>query len=591
MADKTQKLHGMRSVVTHLALLFLLLGIATAHAQQAAAPAAPAPIPAQNESEEETIARCLRDLRSSDVEARRRAAMVIGKYQAPVAQEAVLACLRDPDALVRRSALVSLTEEDRMLSPAARWEVFRLLGDPDVHIRRIASSMLGEISVGMGRVLLMPSQPGPRRPRTPVAPGADGKAVTGSEEQAALFAAQALNEALGDEDASVRRNVLSAARFYPGVLDRARLERFFLDPSVEIRVLALQAYASLPGPEEERIDALQPLLTDADPRVRGELARTAARLGAAGTAILQTLARDEVLAVRIEAVRLYAAQQIPEALPLVIELIHDETVPVDDRAQLLRVLSVYPDAAGPVYDELADSGPAALRAIAIRQLGMGQFTGVKGRSLAFYIDCLDDDADAVVQAAGVVLQQRQRELSAAALRQLLQKRNPEARKLALRCTANLTPDEAGELLLDACLDESVPVRQQALQLLGARQIPGWRDILLLSLEDSNAAIQQTAAEGLMRAVREPVVRGALTSYLERCTDPYLRQRLEMLLATRLPPRPGDVQTQSQPASPRQVQPVPQAAPLTGEQVQPQPRPQSLPQRTRPLPRRRVPPRR
>jgi HEAT repeat protein len=204
---------------------------------------------------------------------------------------------------------------------------------------------------------------------------------------------------------------------------------------------------------------------------------------------------------------------------------------------------------------------------------------------------LDDDADAVVQAAGVVLQQRQRELSAAALRQLLQKRNPEARKLALRCTANLTPDEAGELLLDACLDESVPVRQQALQLLGARQIPGWRDILLLSLEDSNAAIQQTAAEGLMRAVREPVVRGALTSYLERCTDPYLRQRLEMLLATRLPPRPGDVQTQSQPASPRQVQPVPQAAPLTGEQVQPQPRPQSLPQRTRPLPRRRVPPRR
>ena len=397
------------------------------------------------------------------------------------------------------------------------------------------------------------------------------------------MAAQALNEALGDDDASVRRNVLSAARFYPGVLDRARLERFFSDPSVEIRVLALQAYASLAGPEDERVDALLPLLDDADPRVREELARTGARLGAAGTAILKTLSRDAVLGVRIEAVRLYAAQQDPEALPLLTDLIRDETVPVDERAQLLQVLNVYPNAAGPVYDELADNGPAALRATAIRMLGTGRIAGAKERGVAFFIDCLDDDSDAVVQAAGAVLQQRQGELSTAALRQLLQKRNPEARKLALRCTAQLTPEEAGELLLDACLDESVPVRQQALQLLVARQIPDWRDILMVSLEDSNAAIQQTAAEGLMRAVREPAVRAALTSYLERCTEPYLKQRLEQLLAARLPPLPGQPRQRTVPGQPA----VP--APPGGEQVQPPVPIQPLP--VRPPARRRVVPRR
>lgn len=578
MAEMTQKRHGTWGVLAGrlaLLLLLMLVGVVALRAQELpAVPGAPAattaavPSASQNESEAETIVRCLRDLRSSDVEARRRAAMIIGKYRVPAAQEAVIACLRDSDAVVRRSALVSLTEEDRMISPVARHEVFRLLSDPDVHIRRIASSMLGEISVGLGRVVVMPGRPGPLRPGVPVPPGTAGNAAVDAENREALLAAQALNEALGDDDASVRRNVLSAARFYPGVLDRARLERFFSDPSVEIRVLALQAYASLAGPEDERVDALLPLLDDADPRVREELARTGARLGAAGTAILRTLSRDAVLGVRIEAVRLYAAQQDPEALPLLTDLIRDETVPVDERAQLLQVLNVYPNAAGPVYDELADNGPAALRATAIRMLGTGRIAGAKERGVAFFIDCLDDDSDAVVQAAGAVLQQRQGELSTAALRQLLQKRNPEARKLALRCTAQLTPEEAGELLLDACLDESVPVRQQALQLLVARQIPDWRDILMVSLEDSNAAIQQTAAEGLMRAVREPAVRAALTSYLERCTEPYLKQRLEQLLAARLPPVPGAI---------------------GGERVQPPVRIQPLP--ARPPVRRRVVPRR
>jgi len=592
MADMTQKRHGTRGVLAGLALLLMLVGVVALRAQELpAAPGAPAvavpvvavPSASQNESEAETIARCLQDLRSSDVEARRRAAMIIGKYRVPAAQEAVIACLRDSDAVVRRSALVSLTEEDRMISPVARHEVFRLLSDPDVHIRRIASSMLGEISVGLGRVVVMPGRPVPLRPGVPVPPGGAGNAAVDAENREALLAAQALNEALGDDDASVRRNVLSAARFYPGVLDRARLERFFSDPSVEIRVLALQAYASLAGPEDERVDALLPLLDDADPRVREELARTGARLGAAGTAILKTLSRDAVLGVRIEAVRLYAAQQDPEALPLLTDLIRDETVPVDERAQLLQVLNVYPNAAGPVYDELADNGPAALRATAIRMLGTGRIAGAKERGVAFFIDCLDDDSDAVVQAAGAVLQQRQGELSTAALRQLLQKRNPEARKLALRCTAQLTPEEAGELLLDACLDESVPVRQQALQLLVARQIPDWRDILMVSLEDSNAAIQQTAAEGLMRAVREPAVRAALTSYLERCTEPYLKQRLEQLLAARLPPLPGQPRQRTVPGQPA----VP--APPGGEQVQPPVPIQPLP--VRPPARRRVVPRR
>lgn len=543
--------------------LLLWLGMAGVSAQPLVMPVA------ANESEGETIARCLRDLRSEDVEARRRAAMVIGKYQQPVAQEAVLGCLRDPDAMVRRSALVSLTEEDRMLSVVARREVFRLLADPDVHIRRIASSMLGEISVGMRGVVILPTRSGPLRPGV----AAGGQALADADREV-LYAAQCLNQALADDDASVRRNVLSAARFYPGVLDRVRLEGFFTDTSVEIRVLALQAYASLMGHEGERAQALSVLLTDVDARVRAELARASARLGAAGTALLRELSRDAVLPVRLEAVRLYAAQQDPAALPLLTALIADEAVPVDDRVALLQVLNVYPDAAGPVYEALLEGGAAPLRAAAIRALGTGRVPGAGAvRGIAFYIDCLDDESDAVVQAAAAVVQQRQQELTPAALAQLLGKRNPEARKLALRCTAGLAPAEIADLLLDACLDESVPVRQQAMQLLVGRQIPGWREILLASLDDSQVAIQQTAADGLLRAIREPAVREALASYAERCPEPFLKQRIEQLLQAKLPPLP-----------------VVPAGPLLPEAVQGAQPPMPVPPNPVPL-RRRVVPRR
>lgn len=544
--------HGARRAL--LALLLVVLGLGFAYGQVAPPLAEP---PQQMESEAETIARCLRDLRSKDVETRRRAAMIIGKYQVPEAQAAVITCLRDPDAAVRRTALVSLTEEGQLLEAAARLEVFRLLSDPDVHIRRIASSMLGELSIGMRRGLLQ-LQMSPTQAMDDAA-----KKRLAAESLEAQWTARVLNDALVDEDASVRRNVLLAAQYYPGMFEPARLEAFFTDPSVEMRVLALRAYGGLPGPEEPRLAALEPLLNDDDPRVREELARNAARLGAVGTGILRKLAQDPVLAVRVEAVRLYAAQQDPAALPLLMASIRDDAVPLAQRLSLLQTLSVFPNEAGPLYDALLEEGPAALRAVAMRMLATGRFAGAKERSVGFYIDCLDADSDVVVQAAATVLQQRQRDLTAAALQQLLQKRNPEARKLALRCTATLSTEEAAELLMDACLDESVPVRQQALQLLVARQIAGWRELLLASLEDSNPAIRQTAAEGLMRAVREPAVRDALTSYLERCSDPHLKLRLERLLATRLPPLPvPPTQQQRVPvptpaARPRPLRPRPQ----------------------------------
>ena len=103
-----------------LSMLILVAAMAAGYAQEAQ--------PTENvrETEAQTIAKCLRDLKSDDVDARRRAAMIIGKYRTNETEAAVIRCLRDPDRQVRQSALVSLTEE-RFLPAMARMDIFRLL--------------------------------------------------------------------------------------------------------------------------------------------------------------------------------------------------------------------------------------------------------------------------------------------------------------------------------------------------------------------------------------------------------------------------------------------------------------------------------
>ena len=160
-------------------LLVLCTTMAVVRAQEAK------PVEIPRETEAQTIAKCLRDLKSDDVEARRRAAMVIGKYRTPAAEAAIIQCLRDPDRQVRQSALVSLTEE-RFLPATARMDVFRLLLDPDVHIRRLASAIIPEASGVMIR--------GPVQIRGNTIIQAGGRRTDSENDEALLILNQALDD-------------------------------------------------------------------------------------------------------------------------------------------------------------------------------------------------------------------------------------------------------------------------------------------------------------------------------------------------------------------------------------------------------------
>ena len=482
---------------------------------------APMPMPAPadaagrlTETEMETIAKCLRDLKSPAVEDRRRAAMIIGKYRTPEAEQAVLDCLSDQDAVVRQSALVALTE-DRRFPPAARMPVFRLLRDPDVHIRRIASALIPEASgVSLGGPVAIT---GNITIRT-------GGGRTDDETEEALAC---LNLALGDDDPSVRRNVLNGARFFPKALAPAKIETFFADPDAEVRSLALITYAQVIGQEAERAARLQPLVQDPVPAVRQELARTAARLGGAGTPILKNLLNDQDLAVRVEAVRQFAGQLDPDAFLPLRTMILDRQIPADLRKSLLTLLRVFPDKSGPVYEELLAQGPPELQAEAIRAIGADQ---AESRPLEFFLPFMQSPSAPVRQMAALVITRRRQELTPEHVQTLMTAKAAEARLLAVRVCSVLPEPRRGEMLLDACLDADATVRQQALLQLATFRPDGWQDILLASLNDSNPDIRDAAARGLVRLPQPPPeIVTALRSYLETCQNDLTRRLITNFL--------------------------------------------------------------
>ena len=489
-------------------MLVLCATIAAVRAQEAK------PVEAPRETEAQTIAKCLRDLKSDDVDARRRAAMVIGKYRTPATEAAIIQCLRDPDRQVRQSALVSLTEE-RFLPAAARMDVFRLLLDPDVHIRRLASAMIPEASGVTIR--------GPVQIRGNTIIQAGGHRSDSDDAEALLI----LNQALDDEDFSVRRNVLSAARYFPEPLEPERLVKFFKDESKEVRVLALILYSRTSLPEEQSIKVVAPLADDPEAAVRMEVARLAGRY-MKGDDILAKLLEDKDVGVRVEAVRAYANHINPKAFEPLKKTILDENIPADHRRLLLVPLCNFGEQGVPVFESLLKGKNATLAADAINMLAGGRQQKLPP---AFFVPYLDASHEEIRKGAMRALNIQSRELTASDIQLIMKSKSHEGKMLGLRMSSRLQRDERIQLMQDACLDDDVEVRVFALREIGLLKPEGWDEMLLASLEDPEEQIQQIAAEGLSRFPTEKI-QNALREYLPNCQDIRVQRMIQRALARR-----------------------------------------------------------
>jgi len=507
-----------------------------------------------HDTEAETIRHCLTDVGSEDVRLRRRAVMILGKYRAPAAVAAVITCLRDADEEVRRSATVAVAEWD-VLPPAAQAAVLRLVTDPSVQVRRVASSMLPEVlggRFGMGEAIVFSE-------REPV--------IIGPSRTPPAETAEALNQALADQDLTVRRNVLTAARYSPGLLRREALEPCLRDADREVRILAIQAYAQLRGDEAARGAVLAAAATDPDATIRQESCQALGRLGADGFAGLERLAVDADAGVRLRAVRELVQLQHPKGLALMEQAVMDEAIPAEERRGLLVYAGFYGDGARPLLTRLSTDRSALLRAEALR--GLARLAGVDGGGPEFFLPCLEDESPEVRRTAvqSLVRWAATRRGSQPgpgawptpeALERLLGSGYADVRLLAVRLAASLEPGPRLEVLTDACLDDEPSVRGEAIVALAVLGQPEALELVARSLDDPNPQVVLAAVRALSLRPTEQS-RQLLQAFHDRCTEPALKASVASVLAGMGSGGPVQIRASRWPAS--RPTPAPGVPPL------------------------------
>ncbi|MBN2448822.1 MAG: HEAT repeat domain-containing protein, partial [Lentisphaeria bacterium] len=498
------------------------------------APTAPEAAATGHESEAETIAKCLRDLGSEDVALRRRAVMILGKYRTAPAVNAVMAALEDPDADVRRSAVLSLSEWP-MVPVQAQSRLLELVRDDNVHVRRLASSLLPELVGGRlpdGLIL----QGAISLP--PIAGG-----VLPPERVGAVLSA-----ALGDGDVTVRRNVLAMARLLPAVFGTEELAQALGDEDREVRLLALEALGSCRGGEARRAEILAPLAGDPDAALRRETARAAARLGAAGSPLLERLAEDADDGTRLEAVEGLVRLQHPRGLDLLTRTVLDESLPADQRRTLVTYAAFYEGQAEELLRRLTQSSSGILRAEALR--GLARLAGPDAEADAF-LGYLSDPSVEVRRSAGQAIlrlaTQRRRTPTGEAVAAVTGEQvlglfgspHPDVRQLGVGLSAVLAPEDGLRVLVEACLDEDTGVRCEAIRRLGVLGTPQALELVVQSLEDPDPE-EAIAAANTLGQRPDAAAAQALRQFLEGAAEGPVRDAATLAVArgVRRPPPVG-----------------------------------------------------
>ena len=463
------------------------------------------------ETEEQTISRCLEDIRSGELPRRRRAAMVIGKYNTPEAIEAVVLCLKDADAQVRQSALVSLTE-DRTMPMEARLPVVRLLKDENVHIRRLASSVLPDC---MGIKL---------RGRISMAGNVRIRAGGASRNQEELEELRTLiNGALADADASVRMNVLNASFCYPFALDKNALLPFFKEESDLLRIMAVRAYFSPEDEGKANVGVLEALTLDKSPQVRLELAKGVLVLLNEAEPILRKLASDTDNAVALAAIEGCAKLRIPAGIVLISEALEDSRFNESEKSSLCRALRFYGESARPVLEKALALG-GMLGSQAMSMILGGGFGEVP---MELAIQGIASNAIDTRRAALMYLRRHGADVQDATLKGMLNSPYIEVRLALVDILRTRKKSTVGnELAKDLCADDEIRVRNNALRLLSSIRPEGWVDILVLALqEEENRDLREAAAISLCAAPREDKTIEALRAYLPNAS-PIVARRIE-----------------------------------------------------------------
>lgn len=424
----------------------------------------------------ETVDRAVAEFESENPDVRRSAVMLLGKYPVEPARRVVGQALEDPDASVRQAALVSVLEEQGMINPAFSEKMLRLLADPNVSIRRIASnsvrSLIHSFPFGMPQ---------------------GGVQI---QRQISPEATRILQNAFRDDDVSVRRNMVTNYPFLQITLPEETVVALLHDRDREVAVHALRwGLSRLSPPTLSR--EIAELAQHEDDTFRLELARALqSQYSPAAVEALERLQNDPHAPVAIEAMlALFQNRQSIQMYERLVALYRESGRGSDAGQRIIFAAQMLGEDGRRFLREWLQHTNPALRQDAARiylnRFGSDAETG-------FLLSLLNDSVQGIRQQAMRVLMQINERLSAEEIRLTMENRYPDVRQAAAGLVSLLPPEQSEDLLLDLLLDEVREVRLAALQQIGLRQIPGWEEIMSISLQVEDPVINRTALDWLIR---------------------------------------------------------------------------------------------
>ena len=409
------------------------------------------------ETEAETIAKCVTDLTSSDVKVRRRAVLILCKYQSSEVFRKLIPILSDKDAKVRESVVVGFIESRIMLRDAALPILKRLL-DTNVHTRRMVSSTL------LPRIIFYLSM--------------------NRAESTAI-----LKKSLHDKDSIVRKNLMSNFYSLRRYIETENFHHFLGDESSEIKLLAL---TKLPSslPYEVFEPYLEKLVQDKDKKIRTQVLKSLGGFGAAGRKYLAIMAKDEVPAI---AARAMAYSRNVNYLSALYKMILDEGSSSDLVIDLTMTIINWNEESKKFVYKLLEHSDEIRRYAALKSLARMRLKVTLKKLLIL----VKEDSARTRKLACSLIQGKQNSAETVSELALSDYADVRGFALVLAVRDSRQNPEMIEALYDLMLDEELTIRTKALQgiwLCGAKDR---YEIFSQSLSDSEPAIRDMAARTLL----------------------------------------------------------------------------------------------
>ena len=447
--------------------------------------------PPKRSSEAETIERAGGSLMSSEVGQRVGAAKLLGKYRTSRSSLFLIGALDDPSAIVRRAAMVSLSEHasygfvvyDKPLVE----KVYSKLGDPDVEVRREVSTMIPRLISGMMRSGMEVVE-------------IDGRKVyrsVPSTMRPDLF--KITQDAFLDEDAIVRQNILKYHSYLRVPLPVSTMEKLLMDEDIGVLLTALSRIA-VNASHPNIVRQVEKLSQHREKGVRLKVvsvARDANRFHPGYRSILRNMTSDsdpEVLSMAaVELARF--GERVPAG---VVEKIKYFLLGVDGMSTQVTTILYAISALGvdgiEVYRALTDHTSSKIRSISWqRYLSLSE--GWKNSSI--WLPGMKDRDKKVREAVLNSVRGRSNNLGTEELSLLVENQFSDVRIFAAQSLLNAKMDAVGALGFDLLIDEDTIVRSTTIRALSTRKVPGWVKVMSRSLLDDDYVIQRAAMDGLL----------------------------------------------------------------------------------------------